>query len=51
MAALQEQYQGSIERLHDFSQSYVDLESRLRGLGAGIGSTTVNIFLRELRGI
>ena len=51
MAALQEQYQGSLERLHDLSRSYADLESRLRGLGAGIGPTTVNIFLRELRGI
>ena len=51
MAALQEKYQGSIERLHDLSRSYTDLESRLRGLGAGIGPTTVNIFLRELRGI
>ena len=51
MAALQEQYQGSLERFHDISRSYADLESRLRGLGAGIGPTTVNIFLRELRGI
>jgi hypothetical protein len=51
MAALKEQYQGSLERLHDLSRSYADLESRLRGLGAGIGLTTVNIFLRELRGI
>jgi hypothetical protein len=51
MAALQAEYQGSLERLHDLSRSYADLESRLRGLGAGIGPTTVNIFLRELRGI
>jgi hypothetical protein len=51
MTALQEQYQGSLERLHDLSCSYADLESRLRGLGAGIGPITVNIFLRELRGI
>ena len=51
MTALKEQYRGSLERLHDLSRSYADLESRLRGLGAGIGPTTVNIFLRELRGI
>jgi len=51
MSTLKEAYQGSLERLHDLSGSYADLESRLRGLGAGIGPTTVNIFLRELRGI
>jgi hypothetical protein len=51
MTTLIEQYRGSLERLHDLSRSYADLESRLRGLGAGIGPTTVNIFLRELRGI
>ena len=34
---------GSLERLHDLSRGYADLESRLRGLGAGIGPTTVNI--------
>jgi hypothetical protein len=51
MTALTEQYQGSLERVHDFSQNYEDLEGRLRALAAGIGPTTVNIFLRELRGI
>jgi hypothetical protein len=51
MAALTEQYQGSLERVHDLAQSYEDLEGRLRALAAGIGPTTVNIFLRELRGI
>jgi hypothetical protein len=51
MTALQDEYQGSLERLHDLSRSYADLENCLRGLGAGIGPTTVNIFLRELRGI
>lgn len=51
MGTLQEQYQGSLERLHALSGSYADLEARLRGLAAGIGPATVNIFLRELRGI
>jgi hypothetical protein len=51
MGTLKEVYQGSLERLHQLSGGYADLESRLRALGAGIGSATVNIFLRELRGI
>jgi hypothetical protein len=51
MGSLIEQYQGSVERLHDLSESYADLEGRLRALGSGIGPATVNIFLRELRGI
>ena len=51
MSALKEDYQGSVERVHDLSESYLDLESRLLALAPGIGPTTVNIFLRELRGI
>jgi hypothetical protein len=51
MGTLKEQYQGSLERLHALSGSYADLEARLRGLATGIGPATVNIFLRELRGI
>jgi hypothetical protein len=51
MQALKDRYQGSLERLHDLSGSYANLEARLRGLAAGIGPATVNIFLRELRGI
>ncbi|MFA5111894.1 MAG: hypothetical protein WC443_10845 [Desulfobaccales bacterium] len=51
MGTLMERYQGSLERLHDLSENYADLEARLRALGAGIGPATVNIFLRELRGI
>ncbi|MCK9375324.1 MAG: hypothetical protein M0P73_04145 [Syntrophobacterales bacterium] len=51
MGTLTARYQGSLERLHELSESYDDLEARLRALGAGIGPATVNIFLRELRGI
>ena len=51
MGTLKEQYQGSLEQLHALSGSYADLEARLRGLAPGIGPATVNIFLRELRGI
>jgi hypothetical protein len=51
MGSLEKQYQGSLDRLHDLSRNYDDLEGHLRSLGAGIGPITVNIFLRELRGI
>lgn len=51
MGTLKEEYQGSLERIHDLSESYEDLEGRLQALGPGIGPTTVNIFLRELRGV
>jgi hypothetical protein len=51
MGALNERYRGSLERIHDLSESYEELEGRLQALGSGIGPTTVNIFLRELRGI
>lgn len=51
MEALKEGYQGDLERLAAASQSYQDLATRLCALAPGIGRTTVNIFLRELRGI
>jgi endonuclease III len=51
MASLQERYQGSLERLHDLAADGPDLEGRLQDLAPGIGPATVNIFLRELRGI
>lgn len=51
MKALQERYGGSLERLHEAASDAADLESRLRELAAGIGPATVDIFLRELRGI
>ena len=51
MASLQEEYQGSLERLHQVSRDYEDLEVRIRALAPGIGPATANIFLRELRDI
>jgi hypothetical protein len=51
MGALKDRYQGSLEQLHALTKSYADLEARLRGLATGIGPATVDIFLRELRGI
>ncbi len=51
MASLKERYQGSLERLHEAAADPADLERRLMELAPGIGPTTVNIFLRELRGV
>jgi len=42
---------GSLEILHDEASSPRDLEKRIKGLAKGIGDTTVELFLRELRGI
>jgi hypothetical protein len=50
-AALMRDYGGSLDALHDAAADPRDLESRLKALGKGIGDTTVDIFLRELRGI
>lgn len=49
--SLLEDYQGSLNRLHAKAESAEDLERRLIALAKGIGPTTVNIFLRELRGV
>lgn len=51
MAALQAEYQGSLERLHEVSLGYEDLERRICSLAPGIGPATAHIFLRELRGV
>ncbi|HVK93201.1 MAG TPA: hypothetical protein VM571_00570 [Noviherbaspirillum sp.] len=44
-------YQGDLNVLYGSARDEADLEQRLRSLGKGIGGVTVNIFLRELRGI
>jgi len=51
MTTLMEKYQGDLERLAASARDPADLERRLQDLASGIGPTTVNIFLRELRGI
>lgn len=51
MGSLKEQYQGALERLHEVAADGPDLEQRLQDLAPGIGPATVNIFLRELRGV
>jgi endonuclease III len=48
---LEEEYQGDLNQLHFFAKGGEDLEKRLQSLGKGIGSVTVNIFLRGLRDI
>lgn len=45
---LLDQYQGSLKGLHHLSDTSADLERRLLGF-YGVGTVTVNIFLRELR--
>ena len=51
MGNLVHNYGGDLNVLHDQSENYPDLTQRLQALGKGIGPTTTQIFLRELRGI
>ena len=51
MGNLVERCQGDLNQLHSEATDPRDLENRLMNLGKGIGKVTVNIFLRELRGI
>lgn len=51
MQELKKKYKGDLNRLHCESKDSKDLEKDLKSLGKGIGDVTVNIFLRELRGI
>jgi endonuclease III len=51
MDDLKRDYNGNLNELHRAAINEEDLENRLKGLGKGIGDVTVNIFLRELRGI
>ncbi len=48
---LLELYGGDLTALHAAAESPTDLEQRIRTLGKGIGDVTVNIFLREMRGV
>jgi len=49
--ALTENYQMDLSNLHSAAADPRDLEQRLKSLARGIGDVTVNIFLREMRGI
>jgi hypothetical protein len=49
--ALSESYRADLANLHDAAADPKDLEQRLTSLAKGIGEVTVNIFLREMRGI
>jgi len=48
---LMREYAGDLNRLHKKATDEKELETLLKELGKGIGDVTVNIFLRELRGI
>lgn len=49
--AVMKRYKGDLNILHSEARDQRDLEERLKALGKGIGDTTVNIFLREMRGV
>jgi len=51
MNDLKRDYNGNLNELHRAAKNEEDLENRLKNLGKGIGDVTVNIFLRELRGV
>ncbi len=50
MGNLLQVYSGSLNILHEEARDTADLIVRLQALGRGIGPTTCQIFLRELRG-
>lgn len=49
--SLKRNYGGDLNKLHQRARDEDELETLLKNLGKGIGDVTVNIFLRELRGI
>ncbi len=49
--ALTDNYSGNMNVLHSTASGPRDLEGRLKALAKGIGDVTVNVFLREMRGI
>jgi hypothetical protein len=48
---LERSYGGDLRRLYEQSKDEEELEARLKGLGKGIGDTTISIFLRDMRHI
>jgi len=51
MSNLDKKYRGNLNLLHNKAADSSDLQTRLKGLGKGLGDITVSIFLRELRGV
>lgn len=51
MENLKKKYHGNLNSLHQQADNNTELEQKLQDLGKGIGPTTVQIFLRELRPI
>lgn len=51
MKNLVEKYEGKVSKIHEKASGPIVLEAELKNLGKGVGDVTVNIFLRELRGI
>lgn len=49
--ALADRYAGDLNQLHASAADSEDLEQKLKSLAKGIGDITLNIFLRELRGV
>jgi hypothetical protein len=49
--ALVDRHAGDLNKLHAAAVDPGDLEEKLKRLGKGVGDVTVNIFLRELRGV
>ncbi len=47
--SLQKNYGGSLSRLYRGSRNEKELETRLTGLGKGIGPVTISVFLRDMR--
>lgn len=48
---LMEKHDGKLTKIHEKASNPRALEAELKSLGKGVGDVTVNIFLRELRGI
>jgi DNA polymerase/3'-5' exonuclease PolX len=46
---LEKRYDGDLTRLYKESRDAAEIEANLKGLGKGIGDTTVSIFLRDMR--
>ena len=51
MGNLMDKYGGNLNNVHEKATDPRDLEAKIKGLGKGVGDVTVNIFLREMRGI